>query len=345
MSFRVRLLPSGKEFSAEQTETVLEAALRSGVALKYNCNTGACGGCDGKVISGRVRAANHHDFVLSETQKALGVVLLCCTAAASDLELEVHEAGGVEDIPLQQIATRTERLERLQDDTMILHLRTPRSQSLRFLAGQHLSLAIEGVPTRSKSLASCPCNAMHLQFHIRRVPGDPFSDYVFTQLKPQQTVMIEGPLGSFTLDEASRRPIIFVAYETGFAPIKSIIEHALALELDQPLHLYWMTHQPGDHYLHNLCRSWLDALDNFKYTALSGEPSCGESSWEASTDPAIGLRDMAAVGAAIVADYPDLAGYDVYLTAPDSSMAAMSSLLQRSGLPQAQLHMDVMQRY
>ena len=345
MSFRVRLLPSGKEFSAEKTETVLEAALRSGIALKYNCNTGACGGCDGKVISGQVRAAIHHDFVLSETQKAQGTVLLCCAAAASDLELEVHEASGVEDIPLQRIATKTERLERLQDDTMILHLRTPRSQSLRFLAGQHLGLAIEGVPTRSKSLASCPCNAMHLQFHIRRVPGDPFSDYVFTQLKPQQTVMIEGPWGSFTLDEASRRPIIFVAYETGFAPIKSIIEHALALELDQPLHLYWMTHQPADHYLHNLCRSWLDALDNFKYTALSGEAASGESSWEASADPAAGLRDMAAAGEAIVADYPDLAGYDVYLTAPDSATAEISSLLQRSGLPQAQLHLDVMKRY
>lgn len=345
MSFRVRLLPSGKEFSAEKTETVLEAALRSGIALKYNCNTGACGDCEGKVISGQVRAAIHHDFVLSETQKAQGTVLLCCTAAASDLELEVHEASGVEDIPRQRIATKTERLERLQDDTMILHLRTPRSQSLRFLAGQHLSLTIEGVPTRSKSLASCPCNAMQLQFHIRRVPGDPFSDYVFTQLKPAQTVMIEGPWGSFTLDEASRRPIIFVAYETGFAPIKSIIEHALALELDQPLHLYWMTHQPASHYLHNLCRSWLDALDNFKYTALSGEPSSGASCWEASADPAAGLRDMAAVGAAIVADYPDLAGYDVYLTAPDSAMAEISGLLQRAGLPQAQLHMDVMKRY
>ena len=270
MSFRVRLLPSGKEFTAEKNETVLEAALRSGISLNYSCNNGSCGGCGGRIKSGQVRETQQHDFHFSDTQKAQGHVLLCVNAAQSDLEIEVKEAGGIEDIPLQLIPTKVEQMERIQDDIMILHLRTPRSQTLRFLAGQHLSLAIAGMPPRNKSLASCPCNAMHLQFHIRRVPGDPFSEYVFTQLKVSQTVTVEGPWGNFSLDENSKRPIIFVAYETGFAPIKSIIEHAIALELEQPLHLYWMAHQPGNHYLNNLCRSWLDALDNFSYTALTG---------------------------------------------------------------------------
>lgn len=345
MTFRIRMLPSGKEFSAEKTETVLEAALRSGIALRYNCNNGTCGGCGGRLVTGKTHDAFHHDFVLSDTQKAQGHVLLCCTSAETDLEIEVNEIGRAEEIPQQQIATKVERLERIQEDTIILHLRTPRSQTLRFFAGQHLSLAIDGVPQRSKSLASCPCNAMHLQFHIRHVPGDPFSEHVFRQLKPSQTVTIAGPQGSFTLDESSRRPIILLAYETGFAPIKSIIEHAIALELEQPLHLYWMAHKPGDHYLENLCRSWLDALDNFKFTLLDGGVSAGESSWEASADPALGLHDMETAGTAITADYPDLSGYDVYLTAPDSSAQEIASLLQRSGLPQEQLHLDVMKRF
>jgi len=345
MTFRIRILPSGKEFSAEKTETVLEAALHSGIALQYNCNNGTCGGCGGRLVAGKTRDAFHHDFVLSDTQKAQGHVLLCCTSAETDLEIEINEIGRAEGIPLQQIATKVERLERIQEDTIILHLRTPRSQTLRFFAGQHLSLAIEGVPQRSKSLASCPCNAMHLQFHIRHVPGEPFSEYVFRQLKPSQTVMIAGPQGSFTLDESSRRPIILLAYETGFAPIKSIIEHAIALELEQPLHLYWMVHKPGEHYLKNLCRSWLDALDNFKLTLLDGGSSAGKSCWEASADSALGRCDMETAGTAITADYPDLSGYDVYLTAPDSSVQEIASLLQRSGLPKEQLHLDVMKRF
>ena len=62
MSFRVRLLPSGKEFTAEKNETVLEAALRSGIALNYNCNNGSCGGCGGRIKSGQVRESQQHDF-------------------------------------------------------------------------------------------------------------------------------------------------------------------------------------------------------------------------------------------------------------------------------------------
>jgi CDP-4-dehydro-6-deoxyglucose reductase len=345
MSFRIRLLPSGKEFAAEKNETILEAALRSGIALNYNCNTGTCGGCGGRIKSGLVGETQQHDFHFSDTLKEQGHVLLCVTAAQSDLEIEVKEAGGIEDIPLQRIPTKVELMEQIQDDTLILHLRTPRTQTLRFLAGQHLRLAIADMPPRNKSLASCPCNAMHLQFQIRRVPGDPFSEYVFTQLKISQTVMVEGPWGNFSLDENSKRPIIFVAYETGFASIKSIIEHAIALELEQPLHLYWMVHRPGNHYLNNLCRSWLDALDNFSYTALTGNGLSGVSSWEASADPAVDLRDMEAAGAAIVADHPDLSDFDVYLTAPEASTEEIVGLLQRHGLPKGQLHLDAMKRF
>lgn len=345
MTFNIRLLPSGREFTAERTETILDAALRSGIALNYSCNTGVCGGCGGRVVVGQVRETQHHDFNFSSAQKAGGQVLLCSTAAESDLEIEVREAGGVEDIPLQHIATKVDRLERIQDDIMILRLRTPRSQTLRFLAGQHVSLGIDGVPSRNKSLASCPCNAMYLQFHIRRVQGDPFSEYVFTQLKLSQTIMVDGPWGSFTLDEGSGRPILLLAYETGFAPIKSIIEHAIALELEQPIHLYWMAHRPGDHYLLNLCRSWGDALDNFQFTPLSGEPLTGKNSWEATSDPTADVRDMKILGEAVARDYPDLVGHDVYLTAPEDSLGAISAQLLQQGLPPQQLHLDSMKRF
>lgn len=345
MTFRIQLQPSGRAFAAEKNETLLEAALRSGIALKYSCSTGACGECAGRIDSGEVRETQHHDFKFSDAQKAAGYALLCSCAAASDMVIEVSEVGGVEEIPVQQIQTKVERLERVQDDTMILHLRTPRSQTLRFLAGQHVSLVIEGLPARNKSLGSCPCNAMNLQFHIRHVPGDAYSDYVFNQLKPGQSVMIKGPWGSFSLDEASKRHIIFIAYESGFAPVKSITEHTFALEAEQPIHLYWMVRQPGGHYLQNLCRSWLDALDNFKYTPLFAESRAEGMSWEAASEPERDVRDMETLGAAIVADYPDLSGFDVYLTAPESGKDKIVQILQQHGLPRGQLHLDLMQRF
>lgn len=343
MTFRIQLLPSGKAFMAARNETLLEAALRAGVAVKYSCNSGACGDCAGRVVSGQARDVQHHDFHLTDEQKDAGYVLMCCAAPDSDLVIEAQEIGGAEEIPLQNIVTRVEKLEPLQDDILILHLRTPRSQTLHFLAGQHVSLSIDGVPSRNKAVASCPCNAMNLQFHIHRVQGDAFSEYVFDRLQPGQSVTIEGPRGNFTLDESSTRPIIFVAYETGFAPIKSIIEHALALEAEQPIHLYWMVRHGGGHYMQNLCRSWVDALDNFKYTPLQQDGN-GGSWWEDANDAELDARDMETLAAAITADYPDLGGFDVYLTAPDSALDRIARRLHQHGLPPAQLHEDVMLR-
>lgn len=344
MSFHIQLQPSGRFFSAEKNETLLEAALRSGVALKYSCNTGACGECVARIAAGEMREIQHHDFKFSDAQKDGGYALLCSCAAVSDMEIEVCEVGGMEDIPVQQICTKVERLEQVNEDTVILHLRTPRSQTLHFLAGQHVSLSIEGVPARNKSIASCPCNAMNLQFHIRRVPGDVFSEYVFTRLKPAQAVMIEGPCGQFSLDEALNRPILFIAYETGFAPIKSLVEHTFALETEQSIHLYWMTRQAGSHYLQNLCRSWLDAMDNFRFTPLFGDFRAEGSGGEASVDMKLDMLDMELMGSAITTDYPNLSGFDVYLTAPDSGLDSIVKVFQAHGLPAGQLHLDLMQR-
>jgi CDP-4-dehydro-6-deoxyglucose reductase, E3 len=94
MTFRVQLNPSNKVFAAEKSETLLEAALRSGIALNYSCNTGACAECGGRLISGQVNVTQHHDFKFSDVQQAQGYVLLCCCAADSDLEIEAREVGG-----------------------------------------------------------------------------------------------------------------------------------------------------------------------------------------------------------------------------------------------------------
>ena len=47
------------------------------------------------------------------------------------------------------------------------------------------------------------------------------------------------------LNEKSHRPLIFIACETGFAPIKSLIEHAMALDAAETLHLYWIAAGKG----------------------------------------------------------------------------------------------------
>ena len=226
---------------------------------------------------------------------------------------------------------------------MVLHLRTPRSQTLRFLAGQHVTLTFNGISARNKSIASCPCNGMIVQFHIRRVAGDTFSEYVFAQLQTKQQVTITGPDGDFVLDTNSRRPLIFIAYETGFAPLKSLIEHAISLDLSQPIHLYWAARHAGGHYLENHCRSWQDALDNFRYTAIVSDGDI-DAAAHSSTDISTPEACLMTAAAQVVDDYPDLQGHDVYVSAPASGIDAARELFVRHGLAEDRLFVDVLER-
>jgi CDP-4-dehydro-6-deoxyglucose reductase len=261
----------------------------------------------------------HSDYVFSDAEKNQGYVLLCSHTAVTDLEIEAPQIGGAQDIPAQQIATRVKKIESLGEDMALLHLQTPRTRRLQFLAGQAVTLETANGAEADHPVASCPCDDRNLQFHVRRLPGNRFADYVFKKLKNGDIVTLAGPKGEFTLNEESPRSLIFLAHGTGFAPIKSLIEHAMARDVAETLHLYWASGD-GEHYLNNLCRSWTDALDNFHYTPLVADA--------AKLTPALKQ---------ITKDHPDLNGFDIYAAGPEAFLASVKKYLRDNNFPENQL--------
>lgn len=325
MTAHVQLKPSGHEFFVDGNDSLLDAALHAGLALEYGCSIGSCGKCKAKVLSGEVHKTRHSDYVVTAAEKAAGVVLMCCNTAVSDLVIEAHEAHGAADMPLQSIEARVKSVTQLGSDIRLLHLQTPRTNRLRFLAGQSVSLELPGVPTASRPVASCPCDDRNLQFHISRRARDEFAERVFAGLKGVDTVRIEGPRGEFVLDEESSRTPVFIAGDTGFAPVKSLLEHAMALDTADMLHLYWIASEKTGHYLDNLCRAWSDALDNFRYTPLTA---------------AAGSSDEAAIQstlAQVAKHHQRLDECDFYVAGPGELTNAAEYLLLDHGLPRAQL--------
>lgn len=339
MTVSIEVKPSGHRFEVQKDETILEGALRSGLNLRYRCSNGTCGECRGRVIDGRIGAIQPHDFRLTERERDAGQVLLCRAKAATDLVIEASEAGGVADIPLQQLTAQVHAIERPIDDIAVVTLRTPRSQTLRFLAGQHITVQLADLPPRNKSIASCPCNGMYLQIHQRRRDGDAFSDYVFAHLKVRDKARVAGPYGGFLFDEQSRRPALFIAYDTGFSAIKSLIEHAISLDVPQPVRLYWITRSPADQYLANHCRSWDVALDDFRYVPLCVADADG------ALDPADVECAMVQSAVRILEDFPDLSGCDLYVNGPQSTIAATRALLCDHGMRDDRLFVDSIRRY
>lgn len=342
MTWRVVLSPSGRELQVEPGATILEAALRDGIALSYHCVNGSCGACRARIIEGVVVDSLHHDYTFKGTDKLHPMLLMCCAKPGSDMVIEALEATSVKDIPQQCIMTTVARCERVRDHVMVLHLRTPRSQTLRFLAGQHVSLQLDDTEMRDKSIASCPCNGRELQFHFRRIPGDALSEYVFDHLKPRDTVVVEGPYGDFVLDEQAGRPIIFVAFETGFAPIKSLIEHAISLEWTLPMQLYWFANDACGHYLENYCRSWSDVLDDFCFTLITGLVGEGVRN---ESDAILDAQCAHRIVDQVVRDNSDLSIFDIYIATPKSLYPVLQRAFQASAATPARIFLNNMQRY
>ncbi|MDH3560706.1 MAG: 2Fe-2S iron-sulfur cluster-binding protein [Gammaproteobacteria bacterium] len=324
MAAQIRILPSGHEFFIEGSDSILEAGLRSGLALSYGCSSGNCGLCKAKVVSGQVKKICPHDYVLTETEKGLGYILTCSNTAVTDVVLEADEALGTRDIPHQEIDIRIKKVERPDDRVLILHAKTPRTNRLRFLAGQYLSLEADGLPALDCSIASCPCDDMNLQFHLPVVSGNPFIEHLRNNTRQNNVISIKGPRGEFILNEESPRSLLFIACNAGFGPVKSLIEHAMALDIAEQIHVYWIVTAGNSHYLGNLCRSWADALDNFHYTALATD---AETSVEALLPN-------------IVADIDDLMNYDCYACVPAPLVETLKTSMDKYGLPEKQLHLE-----
>jgi len=324
MAAQVRILPSGHEFFIEGSDSILEAGLRGGLALNYGCSNGNCGLCKCKVMSGEVKKIASHDYALTETEKGLGYILACSNTAVTDVVLEADEAHGSSDIPLQEIEVRVKKLDRPDDRLVILHAKTPRTRRLRFLAGQYLSLGYGDLPpVQDCAIASCPCDDMNLQFHIPVVAGNPFCEQL-GQLRPNSSLTLRGPRGEFTLNEDSPRSLVFIAGNAGFGPVKSLIEHAMALDIAETIQLFWITTPDNTHYLGNLCRSWDDALDNFSYTPLTADAG----------------QPVEALLPAILGQLEDIQGLDFYACLPAPLLDSVEGFLLDNGVPAAQLRVE-----
>ena len=329
VSAHVTVRPSGHEFFVDGRDTLLQAGLKAGLKLNYGCGNGTCGLCKARVVEGEVVKAMPFDYPLSEAERLQGYTLLCAhSAGSSDIVIETLEAHGPSEIPEQELEVRVRAIQPLAPDTLLLHMQTPRTNRLRFLAGQNVTLygGAGGVDAQAVyPVASCPCDDRNLHFHVARNPHDAFATMLFGgACKSGDTITVWGPTGTFVLAE-SERPLAFLACDTGFAPIKSLIEHAMSLDCAESLSLDWLTTRPDGPYLANQCRAWASAFDEFRYAAHHDD------------DPANGVRTQVAA----LADALPLRAHDVYVAGPAPFVEAAVAALEAAGVPAPQLFATV----
>lgn len=333
ISAQVKVLPTGEDFFVEGSDTILEAALRAGIPLAYACSSGRCGKCKARVISGDIKQVRPHEYIIPPALQTQGYVLMCSCTAVSDLVIEAEVAQSPSELPEQFIGGTVRSIDHPTDEVAVIHIKTPPHERLRFLAGQRAVLTVNNSLSAHLSIASCPCEDRHLEFHVRRMHGNLFSDYVFEQLQPADSVLIRGPLGHFVLNSESQRPIVFLAFCNGFAAVKSLMEHAMALDQAESIHLLWIATKESGLYLPGLARAWADALDNFHYVPIlvGGDLDATASRQENAVARTLGPKLLA---------IPALTRSDIYIAGPDLAVDAMKKILVGLSVPESQIYLD-----
>jgi len=337
LSYQVELKTSGKTFSVEADETVLEAALRQSINLPYGCKNGACGSCKGRLFTGKITHGDHSQSALSPADETAGATLLCCAHPQTDLLIEVREVQGGGDIPVRKVPCRINTIKFASDDVAILQLQLPASERFQFLAGQYLEFLLKDNKRRAYSIASAPHEEEPLELHIRHLPGGLFTDPLFgqtadgKQIKEKDILRFEGPLGSFFLREDSKKPIIFLASGTGFAPIKAMLTSIQNKKIDREIHFYWGGRRPKDLYMDSLCQEFTHTIPGFHYIPVISE-ALPEDGWQGRTG---------FVHRAVMHDFSDLSSYQVYACgAPIVIAAARTDFVKECRLPEEEFFAD-----
>lgn len=78
--FRVRLNRSGKVLEVPVTKTILEVLRESGLEVPSSCETGTCGTCRTKMLTGE---SDHRDLVLAEHDRK-DHIMICVSRSRSD---------------------------------------------------------------------------------------------------------------------------------------------------------------------------------------------------------------------------------------------------------------------
>ncbi len=326
MNLRITLQPSGLGFEVHRDETLLAAAIRQGVGLPYGCKDGACGSCKSRLLAGRVLHGAHQLKALSVAEEDAGLVLTCCATPQTDCTLEARSVPGAGEFPVLKMPTRVLAIGRPAPDVAVLRLQLPANQRFQYHAGQYIEFILRDGMRRSYSMANAPTrlgSPPAIELHLRHLPGGLFTDHVFSSMKEKDILRMEGPFGSFFLRE-SAKPIILLASGTGLAPVKALVEQLQDRADVRPVWLYWGCRSRRDLYLHDWALAAAERWPQLRYIPVLSEPH-SEDDWRCRTG---------FVHQALMADWPDLSGHQVYACgAPAMVDAAQRDLVALCGLP------------
>lgn len=317
--------PFGATINVGAKETLLQAALKAGLAYPYECQTGACSTCKTQLIEGDIKALTDFAYILEMEEMQSGTILACQSLAKSDLKIRVATLDDdLAVIPPRQCNATIEAITPLTRDIIDvrLHLDVP----IQYYAGQYANLSIPSIDIpRSYSFASAPSadGVTEINFHIRIISDGEVSSWFEGADRVNENITVDGPYGIFRIRESSS-PMICIAGGSGMAPIKAMLERGAQQMLARPVVYLYGARTQADLYdesiITALTEAWRGTIRFLP--VLSEEPD--DSDWP-------GARGYVSDFIRTIEDF-DLAGSQAYLCGPPPMIDAALPILANAGV-------------
>lgn len=221
-----------------EDQTVTDASYRARINIPMDCRDGVCGTCKAVCESGEFDKGSFLEDALSPGEEAEGYVLTCQMKPRSDLVLQIASTSAVAKTRAATHRGTVTGLDRLSPTTVAVTIEIENRDTLAFLPGQYVNIAVPGTPeSRSYSFSNGPTEDA-LTFLVKLTDGGVMSTYLDERAEVGDDITFTGPHGSFFLRE-SGAPLLLLAGGTGLAPILSILRTLAATDSARPVHLLY----------------------------------------------------------------------------------------------------------
>ena len=285
MAYRVRVEPLGEVIHVERGQTILDAALRSGVHLPHACSRGVCSACKIEVLEGEVDIGEVSNFALLDSERADNQCLACCATPLSDLVIEA-DIEGEPDAQHHKVGDYQAVVTSIKDlapqiKSIFLALD---GDGLEFQAGQYVNLYIPGAPEnpRAFSIASPPSSRNVIELNVALIEGGKATRYLHNELAVGDILSFSGPYGQFYVRKSQPEPIIFLAGGSGLSGVKSMIMELVESNDQRPFTLIFGARSQEEVYYQALFEQY--AMEHPRFTFLlaingSASPACSDNQW------------------------------------------------------------------
>jgi NAD(P)H-flavin reductase len=247
---------------------------------------------------------------------------------AATMMIEAAEKDAVERPPWWTAEVVEHELRR--PDIAALAVRPDRP--LPYEAGQYVPVQTSRWPWmwRPFSVAAAPRGDGLLRLHVRAVPAGWVSGALVRHTKIGDTLLVGHAAGTMTLDPDADRPILCVAGGTGLAPLKALIEAAIAGGLRRDIHLVLGARTEADLYdladlrILEARTPWLRVVP-----VVSADPS---------------FDGMHGQAPDVLDRFPDWSGHEVYVAGPQEMVEKTVTALDALNVPATRIHHDPLGR-